>query len=150
MNDNIENNTNNIPNERNKTLSKENLEISTDDNVHIIESPLDSPKKKNTIFDFDLFNVLGRGSYAKVVHGKNIYTNQSFAIKIIDKNFLEREEKVHEVHIEKYMLSLLHHPNIIKLFSTFQDKKKLYFVLEYCPNRDFSQFIRCQGKHIVI
>jgi serine/threonine protein kinase len=46
------------------------------------------------------------------------------------------------------MLSSLNHPNIIKLYSTFQDKRKLYFILEYCPNRDLSEFVRCQGKDI--
>mgnify|MGYP002148704953 CR=1 FL=1 len=148
MNANIENYSENLTNINHTITTHKNLELSRDDNIHIIESPQDSPKKKNSITDFDLFNILGRGSYAKVVHGKNIYTNQSFAIKIIDKNFLEREDKVYEVHIEKYMLSLLHHPNIIKLYSTFQDRKKLYFILEYCPNRDFSEFIRCQGKII--
>jgi serine/threonine protein kinase len=146
MNANIENNTDSLTNINHTIITHKNLELSKDDNIHIIESPLDSPKKKNSIADFDLFEILGRGSYAKVVHGKNIYTNESFAIKIIDKNFLEREDKVYEVHIEKYMLSLLHHPNIIKLYSTFQDRKKLYFILEYCPNRDLSEFIRCQGK----
>ena len=44
------------------------------------------------------------------------------------------------------MLSILNHPFIIKLHSTFQDKKKLYFILQYCPNRDFSDFIRNRGK----
>ena len=44
------------------------------------------------------------------------------------------------------MLSILNHPFIIKLHSTFQDKKKLYFILQYCPNRDFSDFIRSRGK----
>lgn len=32
------------------------------------------------------------------------------------------------------------------MYSTFQDKKKLYFILQYCPNRDFSDLIRSRGK----
>ena len=40
------------------------------------------------------------------------------------------------------MLTNLNHQNIIKLYSTFQDREKLYFVLEYCPNRDLSHFIK--------
>ena len=43
------------------------------------------------------------------------------------------------------MLSKLSHPNIVKLYSTFQDHRKLYFILEYCPNRDFAYLIRSQG-----
>jgi 3-phosphoinositide dependent protein kinase-1 len=44
------------------------------------------------------------------------------------------------------MLSNLNHPNIIKMHSTFQDNKKLYFVLEYCPNKDLSDLIKSSGR----
>jgi len=38
----------------------------------------------------------------------------------------------------------LSHPNIVKLFWTFHDKSKLYFVLEHAPNGDFSEFLERQ------
>lgn len=34
---------------------------------------------------------------------------------------------------EKQILVDIDHPFLIKLKSSFQDEKKLYFVLEYCP-----------------
>jgi serine/threonine protein kinase len=34
---------------------------------------------------------------------------------------------------EKNILTDLHHPCLVKLRECFQDDKKLYFVLEYCP-----------------
>jgi serine/threonine protein kinase len=40
------------------------------------------------------------------------------------------------------MLTNLCHPNIIKLYSTFQDKKKLYFVLDFCKKGDLATYIR--------
>jgi len=40
----------------------------------------------------------------------------------------------------------LNHPNIIKLYSSFQDKMKLYFVLEYVSGGEFSDYLRVQGK----
>jgi hypothetical protein len=63
---------------------------SNDDNIFIVESPKESPKKRNTINDFDIINTLGKGSYAKVVLGKNIYTGDCYAIKMIDKKFVEK------------------------------------------------------------
>lgn len=47
--------------------------------------------------------------------------------------------------IEREMLLRLDHPNIIKLMSTFHDREKLYFALEYAPNKDLSTFLRSQG-----
>ena len=53
--------------------------------------------------------------------------------------------KVHEAIIEKQILLSTNHPNIIKILSTFQDKDKLYYELEYAENRDLNTFIRTQG-----
>lgn len=47
--------------------------------------------------------------------------------------------------IERNILMMMNHPNVISLHSTFQDPKKLYFILEYCPNRDLSDFLKTQG-----
>ena len=96
--------------------------------------------KKLTISDFKLNQTLGRGAFAKVVHGE--HKGKNFAIKVIDKKFIEKFEKIHEVHTEKQILSSMNHPNIIKLHFTFQDSKSLYFVLDYCANKDLSIFLK--------
>ena len=77
-------------------LDKVNTSFSIDidkcshDNIYVIDSPTDSPRKKNSINDFDIIQVLGRGSYAKVVLARNIFSGMQYAIKIIDKKFLEK------------------------------------------------------------
>ena len=43
---------------------------------------------------------------------------------------------------EKYSLTRLNHQNIVKLNKTFQDKRHLYFVLEFCQNKDLGSLIR--------
>ena len=75
---------------------QENVSLSIDtekcshDNIYVIDSPTDSPRKKNSINDFDIIQALGRGSYAKVVLARNIFSGMQYAIKIIDKKFLEK------------------------------------------------------------
>ena len=97
-------------------------------------------KPKLSITDFNVSQTLGRGAYAKVVKGD--HKGKSYAIKVIDKKFIEKYEKIHEVHTEKQILSSISHPNIIKMHFTFQDSKNLYFVLDYCSNKDFSDFLK--------
>jgi 3-phosphoinositide dependent protein kinase-1 len=46
------------------------------------------------------------------------------------------------VHIEKVVLSYLKNPYTIKFYQTFQDKMKLYFLLEYIPNGSLSDFLK--------
>jgi 3-phosphoinositide dependent protein kinase-1 len=59
---------------------------------------------------------------------------------------LDHFEKQHEVHIEKQCLAELRHPNILKLNKAFQDKKHLYFAIEYCRNSDLGKLINKLGK----
>ena len=44
------------------------------------------------------------------------------------------------------ILKELKHPNIIKLYDSFQDPKNLYFVLEWAPNGTLTDYIERKGK----
>ena len=101
-----------------------------------------STTKKTSLEDFTIIQLLGSGSYAKVVLAKHNLNGKLYAMKKINKNMLNNYEKQHEAHIEKQCLVELKHNNILKLNKTFQDKKNLYFVLEYRSNKDLNYLIR--------
>ena len=133
---------------RKRALSAEKKLINQNNNKSIIQSSKNhmssnmstaSTQKKSSIEDFTIIQELGSGSYAKVILGKHNENGKLYAIKKINKNMLNNFEKQHEVHIEKNILAELKHPNIVKLHKTFQDKKHLYFVLEYCKNKDLAK-----------
>ena len=102
-------------------------------------------KQKASISDYHIISKLGNGSYGEVILAKNKNEGKNFAIKIIKKALLDRFDKQHEIHIEKYCLAHLSHPNIIKFNKAFQDKKHLFFVLEYCKNKDLGTLIQKVG-----
>ena len=102
-------------------------------------------KQKASISDYDIICDLGNGSYGKVILAKKKYEEKKFAIKVIKKALLDRFEKQYEIHVEKYCLAHLSHPNIIKFNKAFQDKKHLFFVLEYCKNKDLGKLIQKVG-----
>ena len=52
-----------------------------------IEFPTERVFKKS---EFEILGLLGRGAYAKVVKAKLIQDNAIYAIKIIDKSFIEK------------------------------------------------------------
>ncbi len=52
-------------------------------------------------------------------------TGKSYATKVVEKSFILREGKTKTVKVEKEVLHRMNHPNIIKLFCTFQDKERL-------------------------
>ena len=129
-----------IDQKKKRPKSSDKTKIKTNINVQ------PASNKKTTIEDFTLMQELGSGSYAKVILAKLNSNERKYAIKKINKNMLNNFQKQHEVHIEKICLAELKHPNIIKLHKTFQDKKHLYFVLDYCRNRDMGKLINYVGK----
>ena len=117
-------------------------------NYKIISTPhlqnlLSGPKA--SINDYEKLNELGAGSYAKVILCKSKIDGKKFAIKVIKKDKLNILYKQYEIHVEKFCLIYLSHPNIIKFNKSFQDRHNLYFVLEYCKNRDLGKLIQKVG-----
>ena len=76
---------------------------------------------------------------------KNEKKKKKYALKIINKHFLSLTGKGEEALIERIILTQCKHPSIIKLSQAFQKKNKLYFVIEYCPNKDLDNLIKKLG-----
>ncbi|EGC33816.1 hypothetical protein DICPUDRAFT_36122, partial [Dictyostelium purpureum] len=95
--------------------------------------------------DFEFIKTIGKGSYGKVKLVIEIETKRVFAAKILNKKLVIKEKKAKYVNTEKTILDSLEHPNIVKLFYTFQDEINLYFILEYCPNGDLLDQIKIAG-----
>ena len=74
--------------------------------------------------------VLGAGAFGRVFHTKNKH-NTSFevAIKVMDK--VKLKENMDNVMEEIAILHHLDHPNIVKYYETYNDKKYIYLVMEY-------------------
>ncbi len=49
--------------------------------------------------------------------------------------------KIYQIYLENALLLMLNHPFIIKIIGIYHDISKVYIVLEYCTNGDFSDFI---------
>nr|XP_023019864.1 MAP kinase-interacting serine/threonine-protein kinase 1 isoform X2 [Leptinotarsa decemlineata] len=72
--------------------------------------------------------VLGAGAYASVETCVNLYTDQEFAVKIIDKVPGHARARVfREVETFHHCQG---HPNIIQLMEFFEDEEKFYLVFE--------------------
>lgn len=80
--------------------------------------------------DFYFGRCLGEGAYARVVHAKFKQNDHEFAIKIMEKRHIKKENKIKYVMMEKSILSKLNSPLVIRLFYTFQDQSYLYMCME--------------------
>ena len=69
--------------------------------------------------------ILGKGTYGTVKRAKHITSNIFFAIKIIQKKYINKYNNETNIH------KTINHPNIITLHETYQDENHIYLILEY-------------------
>ncbi|KAH8996399.1 kinase-like protein [Lactarius hatsudake] len=98
--------------------------------------------------DFEFGDILGEGSYSTVIHGTHRATRQEYAIKVLDKGHLKRNNKLHTALAEKNTLVRLGsgHPGIVRLHWAFQDDWSLYFVLDLARNGELQSRISRMGS----
>lgn len=96
---------------------------STNSRQHTTQ-PLPQPRKKRPE-DFKFGKILGEGSFSTVVLARELATSREYAIKILEKRHIIKENKVPYVTRERDVMSRLDHPFFVKLYFTFQDDEKL-------------------------
>ena len=83
--------------------------------------------------DFVTISVIGKGTYAKVLLVRQIKDGGLYALKVLKKKYILEKKQERHIMTEKQILSAIEHPFLVKMKMSFQDEKKLYFLLEYCP-----------------
>ena len=129
--------TKNIPSEKKDSISNSNS-----DEENIYQNP-NQPREK--IRDFIILKEIGQGSFGSVFLVEKETNKKKYALKVINKDFLSRTERTEEALVERLILSRCKHPSIVRLSLSFQSKNKLFFVMEYCPNKDLDELLRKFG-----
>lgn len=104
-------------------------------------------KQAVSLESFSTITVLGKGSYAKVLLVKKKDGDQLFALKILKKKAVFEKHQEKHVIAEKEILSKMNNcPFFVRFYYAFQNEKKLFFVLEYCPGGELFNLIQSKGK----
>ncbi|XP_076285789.1 phosphoinositide-dependent kinase 1 isoform X1 [Lasioglossum baleicum] len=109
---------------------------------------INPPTHKRTPKDFIFGKVIGEGSFSTVYLAKDIHTSKEYAIKVCDKRHIIKEKKTEYVKREKEVLNMLAGAkhSFVRLFCTFQDVERLYFVLSYAKNGELLPYINKVGS----
>lgn len=100
---------------------------------------------------YELGRTLGHGTFAKVYHARSLMTNQSVAIKVIDKEKVLRVGMIDQIKREISVMRLVRHPNIVQLHEVMASKTKIYFVMEYVRGGElFSRVTKGRLKEEVV
>nr|XP_043611373.1 CBL-interacting serine/threonine-protein kinase 7-like [Erigeron canadensis] len=92
---------------------------------------------------YQLTRLLGRGSFAKVYHGRSLIDESSVAVKVIEKPVIANPSMEQLLVREVAAMRRLDHPNILKLHEVMATKTKIYLVMELATGGElFTQLAR--------
>ena len=100
--------------------------------------------------DFKIISKLGSGSYGQVFKAKHIQTNKIYALKILNKPKLKKENKSYQIYVENEMLKLCSHENIVKYIGFYENNSNFAIIEEYCPYGDLSSFLIENKRNLTV
>ena len=106
-----------------------------------IEQKIDNLECSKKIGDYILFDEIGMGTFSKVVRAFHLITQQTVAVKILDKDKIEDEIDIERIVREIEILKNIHHPNIAQMYETYSTVHNFYIMLEYVSGGDLFDYI---------
>ena len=116
--------------------------ISLEENLEaVISSETQEMRRKISKHDFEIIKLIGKGGFSNVYEGiinsnclvRHKFTGKIYAMKVVDKESMEKDNKIEQILNEKNIMQQLDNPFIVKLFWSFQSKDTLNFVMDFCP-----------------
>ena len=93
---------------------------------------------------YQIIKEIGHGSYGHVYRCQNISTGNVYACKKFDKKLIKNKTRL---KTEINLLRATDHPNIIKLYETFEDKQYIYLIMEECSGGELFQKLAFNAKN---
>ncbi|KAL2242759.1 CBL-interacting serine/threonine-protein kinase 5-like [Sesamum indicum] len=98
----------------------------------IHHSPCNGGDARSIIFGkYEMGRLLGKGTFAKVYHARNLKTSESVAIKVISKDLVKKEGLMEQITREISVMRLVRHPNVVEIKEVMATKQKIFVVMEY-------------------
>nr|AML77384.1 putative LOV domain-containing protein [Leucodon julaceus] len=98
--------------------------------------------------DFRPIKPLGSGDTGSVHLVELRNTGLIFAMKAMDKQVMMQRNKVHRARAERDILSILDHPFLPTLYSTFQTQTHICLITDFCPGGELFLLLERQPRKV--
>lgn len=97
--------------------------------------------------DLKMVRVLGEGSFGKVFLVSfeglaNLKMKKLYALKVMSKAQIMHSNQLMHVYNEKSVMLTLYSSFFVRLYSTFQDERHLFMVMEYVPGGELFSYMQ--------
>ena len=90
--------------------------------------------------------LLGSGGMANVYKGHDTQTGRTVAIKVLREEFLENTDLVRRFKNESKAISVLDHPNIVKVYDVNMTGNLQYIVMEYIDGITLKEYMEYRAQ----
>lgn len=90
-------------------------------------------------------SLVGVGGMANVYRGIDEKTGNAIAVKVLKEEFLDNEELVRRFKNESKAISILNHPNIVKVYDVSVTDRLQYIVMEYVDGITLKEYLKQRG-----
>ena len=93
--------------------------------------------------------IIGKGAFSNVYLYKDIISQEKYAVKIMEKDFiLKNLETLEIINKEIEIQSRINHPNIIRLYNIYENSNTIYMIMEYLNNGNLFDFIHKEKEKL--
>ena len=94
---------------------------------------------------YQIESLVGMGGMANVYRGTDTKTGNAIAVKVLKEEFLDNEELVRRFKNESKAISILSHPNIVKVYDVSVTDRLQYIVMEYVDGITLKEYLKQRG-----
>ena len=95
---------------------------------------------------YTLRQTIGKGKYSIVKVGEREDQSQMFAVKIIPISTQDSNHVRNQMQYSLKMSAKFNHPNVMKVYDSFEESSLLFVICEYCEKRSLFDVISSAGK----
>lgn len=123
-------------------INSKNEEQTLTKNNFILTSNSTDPEK-----DYNILQTLKKGSYSNIYLVENKISKMRSIMKKIQKTkyFTNEDDKL--LNNDLKILSMLDHPNIVKVFAFYSDSSSYSYITEFCQEGDLSEQLLNKGVY---
>ncbi|KAF4318192.1 hypothetical protein BBO99_00007436 [Phytophthora kernoviae] len=92
---------------------------------------------------FDFCSTIGTGHFGCVKHAVSKKSGKEWAVKVVKlSNEVDKDALRNEINI----LKRLHHPQIVRVIGSYEDKEHMYMIMQLCKGKELYEHVYQDGR----